>query len=42
MSVRIGFKDNMGRGQPKDYVNTLEKIKVGQGKGITTEMQAIK
>lgn len=42
MSIRTSFKDNSEGHQLKDYISTLEKIRVAQGKGIITEMQAIK
>lgn len=42
MTIRTTVKDDMGRHQLTDSINTLEKIKVGQEKEIMIEMQAIK
>lgn len=42
MTIRTTVKDDMGRRQLKDSINTLEKIKVGQENKIMIEMQAIK
>lgn len=42
MSMRTSFQESMGRHRPKDYINTWEKIRAGQGEGIRLEMQAIK
>lgn len=32
MNIQILFKDDAGKHQVKDYINTLEKINVGQEK----------
>lgn len=38
MTIRTSFKDDMGRHQQTDYINTSEKIKVGQETEIMIEM----